>query len=776
MALTGCEFHTNVKCLDEVRSSLQHIQQCLKNIAGGAIAGVASYLTLSDVMPFDSTYVGRSGFFPQVNAGATGLQLFDLFGTTNHFTVGQIIDQFVDLGLSGSVGIELAAGQLNIRSGSLMTFELSGQQFMTLTSAAGFGARWAIDNVSGADTVIDMLTGQTIKFQPASSTVLELVAGGATVTGTLTVGSLTGYIKGTTGILSAVSGIPSTDITGIIGLSHGGTGADLSATGGASQVVRQSSAGAAFTVSQLAASDLSNGTTGSGAVVLASSPTIVTPTIASFLNAQHDHRTAAGGGLIDASSIGSGILTVPFGGTGLGSLTQGDIPYASATNTLSALAKNVSSTRYLSNTGTSNNPAWAAINLSNGVSNTLSPLNGGTGFGGGYTKGDLLVGFSSNVLARLGVSTDGFVLTLDAAATNGVKWAALPAVTHTILSATHTDTLVDAIALGDLFHVNSTPKWARLAGNTTTAQKFLTQTGNGSISAVPAWFDLFSANNHFTGSNTFDNEVLLNDSATRITRPSSGVFALVGNTRVDVINGVTTVLAVGLRTMTFDGPSTNDMVFDWTVDNSFKMKIPTGTTIATLSSAGVVINNGILTVGSLAGVILGTAGVLSAITTGSNGDVLTVVAGVPAFAAPSGVGTHNLLSASHPDTTPGTVARGDLITGQTASPTWKKLAIGAAATFLRSDGTDAAWFNLFGSANTWSALQLFSSAVEMDSYQDIQVIADPGSPATNKGRLFTRLNGANLELVFRGPLGGECVLCSQPNSAVAMELQLDWVE
>ncbi len=59
---------------------------------------------------------------------------------------------------------------------------------------------------------------------------------------------------------------------GKLGLARGGTNADLSATGGASQVVRQSSAGAAFTVSQLAAADLSNGTTGTGAVALASNP------------------------------------------------------------------------------------------------------------------------------------------------------------------------------------------------------------------------------------------------------------------------------------------------------------------------------------------------------------------------------------------------------------------------------------------------------------------------------------------------------------------------
>jgi hypothetical protein len=41
--------------------------------------------------------------------------------------------------------------------------------------------------------------------------------------------------------------------------------------------------------------------------------------------------------------------------------------------------------------------------------------------------------------------------------------------------------------LGDTLYEDATPAAARLAGNTTATKKFLTQTGNGSISAVPGW-------------------------------------------------------------------------------------------------------------------------------------------------------------------------------------------------------------------------------------------------------------------------------------------------
>jgi hypothetical protein len=46
--------------------------------------------------------------------------------------------------------------------------------------------------------------------------------------------------------------------------------------------------------------------------------------------------------------------------------------------------------------------------------------------------------------------------------------------------------------LGDLIYEDATPTPTRLAGNTTTTKKFLTQTGTGSVSAAPAWGTLVS--------------------------------------------------------------------------------------------------------------------------------------------------------------------------------------------------------------------------------------------------------------------------------------------
>ncbi len=99
---------------------------------------------------------------------------------------------------------------------------------------------------------------------------------------------------------------------------------------------------------------------------------------------------------IDLTTQVTGILPVANGGTGANTLsgvlvgngtsaitgtafTQGDIFYGSAANTMAILNKDTNATRYLSNTGTTNNPAWAQVNLANGVTGLLPLANGGTG-------------------------------------------------------------------------------------------------------------------------------------------------------------------------------------------------------------------------------------------------------------------------------------------------------------------------------------------------------------------------------------------------------------
>lgn len=59
-----------------------------------------------------------------------------------------------------------------------------------------------------------------------------------------------------------------------------------------------------------------------------------------------------------------------------------------------------------------------------------------------------------------------------------------------------------------------------------------------------------------------------------------------------------------------------------------------------------------------------------------------------------GGSAHDILSATHTDSTAAAVSRGSVIVGQTATPKWQELVIGAANTVLGSDGTDATWTSL----------------------------------------------------------------------------------
>jgi len=123
--------------------------------------------------------------------------------------------------------------------------------------------------------------------------------------------------------------------------------------------------------------------------------------------------------------------------------TAGDIIYASGANTPARLAKDTGSTRSLTNTGSSNIPAWAQVVLTTGVSGTLPVASGGTGqtsltagailIGNSTsavtmvtqtTKGQILIGDGAGPPQMLGVGSNDAILTADSGETTGIKWAA----------------------------------------------------------------------------------------------------------------------------------------------------------------------------------------------------------------------------------------------------------------------------------------------------------------------------------------------------------------
>jgi hypothetical protein len=136
--------------------------------------------------------------------------------------------------------------------------------------------------------------------------------------------------------------------------------------------------------------------------------------------------------------------------------TAGSILYGASTTAWAVLAK---STDGKILTLVAGFPAWgdpsstvAHMILSSTHTDTVADT---------VVKGDFIFGNATPKWERLGIGTTGQILTVS----GGLPvWAdATSTAAHAMLSATHTDTLVDTVVAGDLIFGNATPKWSRLA-------------------------------------------------------------------------------------------------------------------------------------------------------------------------------------------------------------------------------------------------------------------------------------------------------------------------
>lgn len=191
--------------------------------------------------------------------------------------------------------------------------------------------------------------------------------------------------------------------------------------------------------------------------------------------------------------------------------------------------------------------------------------------------------------------------------------------------------------------------------------------------------------------------------------------------------------------------SSSASTLDVDAATTFNMRIG-GSTINTVTASGTTLG-GTTTVGTLAGLIYGTTGVLSAIANDSDGKVLTMVSGSPAWAAATG----------------GATALDDLTDVVITSP--------ATGAVLQYTGIAWADFDLLAAGNTWGALNTFTSGITLS---DNSTVADTKSMYF--GSANQRITGTNasslLEIIANNNISaGEVLL----NPRVTLDLRINSV-
>jgi transcription elongation GreA/GreB family factor len=431
------------------------------------------------------------------------------------------------------------------------------------------------------------------------------------------------------------------------------------------------------------------------------------------------------------------ILSVQHGDTTTGTVVRGDIITAQGVSpTWTRLAKG---TQYQVLTGGANEPTWGAVALdqATAISGDLpltalgsyargSVIRGGSADWEAYsakTAGQILVGDGTDI-ASIAVSGDATLagtgaltlatvnsnvgtfgsatqvaqITLDgkgrATACANITISGVAPSAHNLLSASHGDTTAGNVARGDVIIGNSTPAWARLAKGSANAflrtdgTDVLWSTGFLAVTAAKT----LTVQNSLTLAGTDSSTLTLTTSLTNntgagtLTWPAGGATLTIPGTGTAILTTRTLTAGDGL---TGGG--------DLSADRTFA--VGAGTGISVSADAVALANTAVspATYGSATQVGQFTVDQQGRLTYAAN----VTISGV----APS---AHNLLSASHGDTTTGTVVRGDIVIGD-STPKWIRLAKGSANAFLRTDGTDVLWSTGFLAITAAKTLTVYNT-------------------------------------------------------------------
>lgn len=398
---------TNIAYLS---GSTSNLQTQLNNKLSNALAQNAIFVGDASNVP-SQVSAGSNGQVLQIVAGVPQWQTVTGTGTVTSVAVsggttglsvsGSPITTSGTITLSGTlIAANGGTGQSSYTTGDLLYASSSsalsklaiGTNGYVLTVSGGLPV-WAVGGGGGGGSVTNV-SGTTDRITVVDPTTTPVIDIASTYIGQTSITDL-GTI--TTGTWNA----------DVLDLEYGGTSADLSATGGTGQYLKQASSGAAITVGTIPASDIA-----SGAALTRTNDTNVTLTLGG----------TPATSLLAATSLTlgwSGQLGVARGGTGIASYAVGDIVYATGTTTLANLAIGTASQLLRVNAGATALEYFTPTYISGNQTITLS----GDVTGSGTTAITTTIANGAVSNAKLANSSISF-----AVGTSGtdVTWAASP--------------------------------------------------------------------------------------------------------------------------------------------------------------------------------------------------------------------------------------------------------------------------------------------------------------------------------------------------------------
>ena len=215
----------------------------------------------------------------------------------------------------------------------------------------------------------------------------------------------------------------------------------------------------------------------------------------------------------------AGTLGPTSGGTGLTTYVQGDLVYASATNTLGRLA-DVATGNALISGGVGADPSWGKIGLTTHVSGTLPVANGGTGQTT-YTNGQLLIGNTTGNTLTPATLTAGTGISI----TNGTGSITIASTVTSGLTITNDTSTATA-----LFPTFTSATSGSITGASVTSTKLTFVPSTGSLTAPQT----VASNGLVVNSNTVSSSYSIPSGSSAT---STGPMTIANNVTVTVPSG-----------------------------------------------------------------------------------------------------------------------------------------------------------------------------------------------------------------------------------------------